>query len=53
MIPLQRKDSEWLRDAYFGKFMQIESELLLKLKEEVRLRVEQRKRGVAEIFPSR
>jgi hypothetical protein len=52
IIPLQLKDSKWLRDAYFGKFIQIESELLPKLRDEVRLRVERRKRGVAEIFPS-
>ena len=50
-IPLQSKDNEWLRGAYFGKFMQIESELLPKLRDEVKLRVERRKRGVAEIFP--
>jgi len=41
-----------LRDTYFGKFMQLESEMLPKLRDQVKLRVERRKRGVAEIFPS-
>jgi hypothetical protein len=50
LIPLQSKDSEWLRDTYIAKFMQIESELLPKLRDEVEHRVERRKRGVAEIF---
>jgi hypothetical protein len=52
-IPLSEKDNEWLRDTQFGKFIQIESELLPKLRDEVRHRVEQRRRGLAEIFPSR
>jgi hypothetical protein len=51
-IFLDEKDGEWLRDTYFGKFMQVESELLPRLRDEVILRVEQRRRGVAEIFPS-
>jgi hypothetical protein len=52
LIPLRNKDSEWLRDTYIAKFMQAESELLPKLREEVELRVRQRKHGVEEIFPS-
>lgn len=50
-IPLTDADSKWIADTYFGKFMQIEQEELLKLKHEVVKRVERRKRELAKIFP--
>jgi hypothetical protein len=50
-IAITDEDSVWYRDTYFGNFLRIESGLLKTLYEEVRHRVEERMRGLSEIFP--
>jgi hypothetical protein len=49
-VRLNDTDSSWLRDTHIGKFMAIESELLPKLRDEVKHRVKERKKGSTKIF---
>jgi hypothetical protein len=50
-LALTDADGAWYRDTRFGKFLQIESELLPKLRDEVKHSVEERRRGLDTIFP--
>ncbi|MGJ4900658.1 NACHT domain-containing protein [Bradyrhizobium sp. HKCCYLS2058] len=50
VIRLQEDDNSWLCDTYFGHFLQIESELLPKLRDEVARRVKLRRQGTLRIF---
>jgi hypothetical protein len=51
-IELKESDSKWLANYHFAQFMYAESLLLPKLRDEVAHRVSQRKKGLAQIFPS-
>jgi len=49
-IPLNEKDGRWLIDTHLAKFLTVESELLPALRDQVKRRVAERKKGLIEIF---
>ena len=50
-FPLKESDSSWLRETKIGKFIELEGELLPKLRDDLTQKVEQRKLALEAIFP--